>query len=575
VACSVLASAASQALLRHVVASTGSAWGVWCIPPRTAHSAEPNARRWGVLWCNAQAATHLWAWSDDEIRRVFGVVLASGLPTVCNEVPASWQAGLAAGDAALAAGWRHWLGASLGEMAQARALLGLANRPGGYTLDQARAWQPVFETLAAVSAVDLQQAMPEALVARAVQTRSTFLSRMSHELRTPLNALLGFAQLLRVDASQPLSAAQRTKLDLIEQAGQHLLTLVSDVVDLTRIEAGGLSLSIEPVRVAAAVDDALAELAEAARARGVRLHTLVFEAPAHPLAAPLDAASVHVLADRLRLRQMLVNLLSNAIKYNYAGGWVRVSVRVSPPPGAGAPETVAVAVADGGPGLSAEQQSRLFEPFNRLGAERTAAPGSGIGLLIVRKLAEVMHGSLSLHSEPGAGATFTLQLPGALAAPLPDPLLADNEPALLQPDGPPATSAEASESAQPFTVLYAEDNEVNVELVRQVMRMRPLVRLLVAHSGAQAIELVRAQRPDVLLLDMHLGDMTGIDVVMALDRDPATAGIARLALSADALPDHIRAARKFGFETYLTKPLDVSALLKSLDALSAQCERLA
>ncbi|MBI5334193.1 MAG: PAS domain S-box protein [Burkholderiales bacterium] len=419
---------------------------------------------------------------------------------------------------------------------------------------------------------------------RANRAKSEFLSRMSHELRTPLNAMLGFAQLLRVDASQPLSATQRTKIEHIERAGAHLLSMISDVLDLSRIEAGGLPLSIEPLPIQAVLDDALNLSAAEARATHVQIRV-------EPLPADLCAR-----ADRVRLRQVLVNLLSNAIKYNLPGGQVLIRCRAEAR-NASAPgdegSCIALSVADTGPGMSEQQQAHLFEPFNRLGAERSGIEGSGIGLVIVRRLLELMGGSIEVDSTVGRGSTFTVRVPAAQpvvqpampaaadaplrapAPPLPTSaarLLTDELPAAvgLAAEPPPGAGqgralGQARVEGRAFTVLYAEDNEVNVELVRQVMRMRPGYRLIVAHSGAQAIELTRAELPDVLLLDMHLGDMTGLDVVTALERDAATAAIPRLALSADALPDQIRAARERGFLDYLTKPLDVGALLRCLD----------
>jgi signal transduction histidine kinase/CheY-like chemotaxis protein len=570
-ACSVLASAVCRALLRHAVASTGSAWGVWCVP-------QPSAGgRFSVLWSDAAGAACLLDWSGDEVRRVFGSVLVSGLPTVCNDVPPAWRTLLSeasgspgpCGAARSADGWRSLLAVSLADVGGSRALLGLANREGGYALSQADDWRATFDALAAASGVDLVQLAPAQASERANRARSEFLSRMSHELRTPLNAMLGFAQLLRADVHQPLSAAQRDRLEHIERAGAHLMAIITDVLDLSRLEAGGLALSLEALRVSDAIDDALNLVAPQARAKGIR--------PRYTPPAPGSAqAGYCVRGDRVRLRQVLSNLLSNAIKYNLAGGSVEVSVAHEPAgadPAAPAQGSIAITVTDSGPGLSAEQQARLFEPFNRLGAERTSTDGSGIGLVIVRKLVELMNGTVSVRSEVGRGSSFTLRLPAAaLPVDVAQPQLAEVEPPLLVAESAPEGDAAAHDDPQAFTVLYAEDNEVNVELVRQVMRMRPAYRLLVAHSGAQAIELVRAQRPDVLLLDMHLGDMTGIDVVVTLDRDAATAGIPRLALSADAMPDHIRAARQYGFNIYLTKPLDVSALLGSLDDFAAQAE---
>lgn len=562
VGCTVLASAVCRALLRQVVSATGSAWGLWCVPQK-GHAGQAGAsERFSVLWCDSQGQALVLNWSGDEVRSLFGSVLASGLPAVSHEVPPAWRALMLASVAAGADHWRHFMAVALTEMAGSRALLGLADREGGFSEALADQWRAVFDTLAAASMVDVASTAPVQVAEQTTRARSEFLSRMSHELRTPLNAMLGFAQLLRADSSQPLSAAQRAKLEHIERAGSHLLTIISDVLDLTRIEAGGLALSLESLRVSTVIGDALQVMAPKASATGIHLHYA-------PPAPGSEAAGYCVRGDLGRVRQVLANLLSNAIKYNLPGGSVKIAVAREP---AARGDCMAITVTDSGSGISPEQQARLFEPFNRQGAERTAVEGSGIGLVIVRKLVELMGGTIAVRSELGRGSSFTVRLPAA-GSPVDVPSAAqtsgDGEPALLVSEPAPEYVPEVYDGPHVFTVLYAEDNEVNVELVRQVMRMRPNYRLIVAHSGAQAIELARVQRPDVLLLDMHLGDMTGIDVVTALDRDPATAGIPRLALSADAMPEHIKAARGYGFETYLTKPLDVSALLNSLDELGA------
>jgi len=251
----------------------------------------------------------------------------------------------------------------------------------------------------------------------------------------------------------------------------------------------------------------------------------------------------HVQADRVRLRQVLVNLLSNAIKYNRADGRVTLSVR---PAGA----EVCVTVSDTGIGMAPEQLAQLFQPFNRLGVEQSGIEGTGIGLVIVQRLLSLMGGGIEVRSQAGQGSTFELRLPAASAQAVvaQEPPLSDT----------PARSGTA-------TILYAEDNEMNVALVHQVVRLRPHWQLLVAMSGKRAMEVARRKRPDLMLIDMHLGDMSGLELARSLDADPGTAGIPRVALSADAMPDRIRAAREQGFAAYLTKPLDVTALLRCLD----------
>ncbi len=380
---------------------------------------------------------------------------------------------------------------------------------------------------------------------RASKAKTEFLSRMSHELRTPLNAMLGFAQLLRVDPRQPLHDAQKQKVRHIEQAGAHLLAMLTDVLDLSRIEAGSLPLSLESLSVADVVREAATMVGTQAQQQGVLLQQ-----------TPIDP-DLHVKADPLRLRQILVNLLSNAIKYNRPEGQVRVEVQVLKP-------HVMIAIHDTGMGLSPEQQAHLFEPFNRLGAERTGVEGTGIGLVIVQRLAALMHGRIEVSSVQGQGSVFRVALPWAAS-----PVRAQE-----QRNGPRSGFGELAalggELEDNLTVLYAEDNVVNVELVRQVMRMRPNWHLDVALSGAEAIEMAMASPPDLLLLDMHLGDMTGLDVADTLAQHAHTMGLPKVALSADVMPDQLRAAKERGFLDYLTKPLDVARLLKLLDSFSPQ-----
>jgi len=367
--------------------------------------------------------------------------------------------------------------------------------------------------------------------AQANAAKTEFLSRMSHELRTPLNAVLGFAQLLLADKAAPLAAEQRTRVGHIERAGQHLLAMIGDVLDLSRIESGNLPLAPQALAVTPLVDEALALVAPTARASGVTLRQ-------QPATEPL-----RVLADPIRLRQVLANLLGNAIKYNRPGGEVVVEV--------GAPDatTVRLAVSDTGHGLGPQQLAHLFEPFNRLGAERLGIEGTGLGLAISRRLMHLMGGDIEVTSRAGAGSTFALTLPRAAVLPSPAPV----------PARPGACAC------TPHSVLYAEDNELNVELVRQLLLGRRGCELRIARNGREAIASARATPPDLMLIDMHLGDMTGVDVLAALRNEPALAGVPRIALSADALPEHVRFARAQGFDDYLTKPVDLADLLACLD----------
>jgi PAS domain S-box-containing protein len=384
----------------------------------------------------------------------------------------------------------------------------------------------------------MQEAMSSARAAeRASKAKTEFLSRMSHELRTPLNAMLGFAQLLRVDPRHPLHPDQQAKVDHIERAGAHLLAMLTDVLDLSRIEAGSLPMSIQPLAIQQVLGEAVAMVSPLATDASL---SLVCTAPEPGLCAH---------GDLVRLRQVLVNLLSNSIKYNQPGGRVMVEA-------IGLGSEVMITVSDSGQGMSEVQLAHLFEPFNRLGAERTHVEGTGIGLVIVKRLVELMQGRIEVSSQPRAGTHFRVWLPRTETT----------EPALGPVNRPRTGFGMLDEGVvSGLVVLYAEDNAVNVELLRQVMRMRPQWHLEVATCGQEAIDMALAQPPHLLLLDMHLGDMSGLDVSDALAPKAAMAGIPRVALSADVMPDQISEARRRGFVDYLTKPLDVGKLLSVLD----------
>jgi signal transduction histidine kinase len=389
--------------------------------------------------------------------------------------------------------------------------------------------------------IRMQEALGSAEAAeKASKAKTEFLSRMSHELRTPLNAMLGFAQLLRVDPRNPLNDAQRQKVEYIERAGSHLLAMMSDVLDLSRIEAGSLPMNLTAVPVPALLDEAAAMVSNQAATAQLQL---TLNKPDAPLL---------VQADQVRLRQVLLNLLSNAIKYNQPGG--RVMLEAMP-----VDNQLVFTVTDTGRGLRAEQLDHLFEPFNRLGAERTAIEGTGIGLVIVKRLLDLMGGRIEVSSTEGQGSSFRVWLPQASPHDSTSPWQA---PAI---DGGPAGLRGEPQLGQ-RTVLYAEDNAVNVEVMRQVMRMRPQWHLEVATNGQMAITMAQAHPPDLLLLDIHLGDMSGLDVSDTLAHSPATASIPRVALSADAMPDQIQQAHERGFVAYLTKPLDVARFLNLLDS---------
>ncbi|MBP6900284.1 MAG: PAS domain S-box protein [Burkholderiaceae bacterium] len=370
---------------------------------------------------------------------------------------------------------------------------------------------------------------------RANRAKSEFLSRMSHELRTPLNAILGFGQLLEMQLQQP---GPRSQVRQILDAGQHLLTLINDVLDLARIEAGHMAVSSEVVGLQPLVADCLALLRPQAQARRLLL------------SAPAAGDPRQVLADRTRLKQVLLNLLSNAVKYTPPGGSVLVRIEDRQ-------DCWRLCVDDTGPGLDEQQQQRLFVPFERLGAATTAVEGTGIGLAISRRLVELMHGRIGVNSERGRGSSFWVDLPKA--ADLAPPEVLALPPAL-------PGDAGAVASAVRRELLYIEDNPVNLLLVQHVLALRPQWQLLAASTPSQGLELARTRRPRLVLLDIHLPEMDGWAVMRVLREDPATRHIPVVAVSAQAMPSDLERGRAAGFADYLTKPLDLKRMLALLDA---------
>jgi len=360
---------------------------------------------------------------------------------------------------------------------------------------------------------------------------------MSHELRTPLNAVLGFAQLMLDDADDAASSRRRERAEHIRDAGRHLLALIDDVLDLTSVEAGSVALEMQPVALAPLVREALQWMGPAAARAQVSLH-----------AGRLD---VSVRADVRRLRQVLANLLSNAVKYNRPGGRVDIDVVEREADGA-----VGLSVRDSGRGLTALQLQRLFEPFNRLGAEREDIEGTGIGLTIVRALTDAMGGRVEVRSTPGEGTEFRVWLPRAEdAAGAPAPVAA----AAVSADGSPAPAID---------VVYVEDNPVNVLLVQELVALRPNVRLHVAADGRAGIARTHELRPRAVLIDLQLPDMDGFEVLRAVKADPDLPGIVCIALSANAMPEDVARARRSGFDDYWTKPIDFAQFFSGLDRLA-------
>jgi PAS domain S-box-containing protein len=376
------------------------------------------------------------------------------------------------------------------------------------------------------------------------KAKSEFLSSMSHELRTPMNAILGFAQLLQTDPEQPLSATQKESVDQIARAGWHLLQLINDVLDLAKIEAGRIEAILDDVTLDDVMGECLSLVAPLADKHGIEL---VDQA---------SASGLHVRADYTRLKQVVLNLLSNAIKYNRPNGSVALEVGT-------ADGLCEIAVVDTGVGLTAEQISRIFEPFTRVAVHRDEIEGTGIGLTITRKLVALMGGEIGVSSAPDEGSRFWVRLPPSSAEPVPAAL-----PAAM-------TGAAAAESATQGrrrgpgqTVLYVEDNPANLALVEYVLRQRrPQLRLLSAHTGELGLSIAEAERPDLIILDISLPGMDGYEVLSTLRDRPEMRGTPIFALSANAMQTDINRGLAAGFDDYLTKPIDVSRLLRTIDDL--------
>lgn len=370
------------------------------------------------------------------------------------------------------------------------------------------------------------------------QTKSEFLSRMSHELRTPMNAILGFAQIMNESRKDPLSDSHKSRLAQILKAGNHLLELINEVLDLARVEAGKITVSLEPINIAELASDVLNVVHPMAEKFNICLIDKITE-----------QSSAHIFADRTRLKQVLLNLLSNGIKYNRKEGSVTLSLE-EPKDG-----TINILVTDTGMGIPSEKLEKIFVPFDRLDADASEVEGTGIGMTISKKLIELMNGRIHVHSTMGKGSQFSVSLPSC------DPKKINKKYEFL----PLESSSSDETSIQKLTVLYIEDNKTNVLLVQDILSDFPEVNILIAPQAAMGLDLACAHHPDLILLDINLPGMDGFEALKRLQNMEETHETPVIALSANAMQKDIDRAKKAGFKDYITKPIDISKLKKKID----------
>jgi len=501
-----------------------------------------------------------------KLDSLLGRVMTSRASVISND-PASdpWPIGLPEGCAAI----DSFLGMPIFYGNDLVGMYGIANRENGYDKDIQDFLLPLDITYGAMihssrmtqkeeeNRLALIEAREEALMAN--RAKSQFLSSMSHELRTPMNAIMGFGQLLTMEENPPLNVSQRENVNEIVKASHHLLELINEVLDLARVESGRIDLSIERTILSEVLVESLQLIIPLAQKRGIDIGLnyngvdIAYD--------QLKDGQCAVRADRMRLKQIFLNLLGNAIKYNSENGKVTISCDST------RDGVTRVSISDTGRGLTPEEQTQLFKPFIRIGDQQSEIEGVGIGLVITKKLTELMGGTIGMNSQKGEGCTFWVEFPSDTSH---------------SPEIPPATDGEDmsmgknfSELGHEHTILYIEDNPANLRLVTQLLGRRPNIHMWSAHEPLLGLELAAAHNPDLILLDINLPNMNGYEVLKHLQNRKDTRNTPVIAISANAMPGDIKKGMDAGFDDYITKPINVNGLLQAIEkALVTQKEEI-
>ena len=441
-------------------------------------------------------------------------------------------------------------------------MYGIANRENGYDeslQDFLRPYDMTYGVMInSMRIMNADKVIRNELVAAkedavdANNAKSKFLSSMSHELRTPLNAIMGFSQLLKIESGPDLSPSQKENVEEIVRAGDHLLELINEVLDLSIIESGRIDLSLEMVVIGDVLNESLQLISPLAQKRGIDISVVSngTEVDTSKLYLQHDVAR----ADRTRLRQVLLNLLSNSIKYNTENGKVIISFDNFE--AENTDKFMRISISDTGPGLTVDQQSQLFQSFNRLGAEQSNIEGTGIGLVITKNIVELMGGTLGVTSEPGIGSTFWLEMPC-------ETVTVDENLDLDDVDSTVENIIRSTNAAH--SVLYIEDNPANLRLVSQLLRRQPNMRMWSAHEPLLGLELAEEHKPDLVLLDINLPGMDGFEVLKQLRKRESTCATPVIAISANAMPEDIERGLEAGFDDYITKPINIKTLIASVN----------